>query len=135
MRKQIVRLTESDLHRIIKESVKKILKEATAGGAGGASGGLINFSSGIGKGSGLAAGATTAINEPEGNGSTVVHGKGLTDKKKKKSSTDIINHGRDVYNATGDKGSSNVEDSSFLGPALKRGGGKNNSTSIPKHRV
>jgi hypothetical protein len=28
-----------------------------------------------------------------------------------------------------------VEDSSFLGPALKRGGGKNNSTSIPKHRV
>ena len=36
MRKQIVRLTESDLHRIIKESVKKILKEATAGGAGGA---------------------------------------------------------------------------------------------------
>ena len=132
MRKQIVRLTESDLHRIIKESVKKILKEATAGGA---SGGLINFSSGIGKGSGLAAGATTAINEPEGNGSTVVHGKGLTDKKKKKSNTDIINHGRDIYNATGDKGSSNVEDSSFLGPALKRGGGKNNSTSIPKHRV
>ena len=27
MRKQIVRLTESDLHRIIKESVKKIIKE------------------------------------------------------------------------------------------------------------
>jgi len=133
--KQVIKLTESDLHRIIKESVKKILKEATAGGAGGASGGLINFSSSIGNGSGMAAGATSTLNEPEGNGNTVIHGKGLTDKKKKKSDTDIINHGRDLYNATGDKGSSKVEDSSFLGPAMKRGGGKNNSTSIPKHRV
>jgi hypothetical protein len=29
MGKQIIRLTESDLHRIIKESVKKIINEAT----------------------------------------------------------------------------------------------------------
>lgn len=27
MKKQIIRLTESDLHRIVKESVKKVLKE------------------------------------------------------------------------------------------------------------
>ena len=27
MRKQVIKLTESDLHRIIKESVKRILKE------------------------------------------------------------------------------------------------------------
>jgi hypothetical protein len=33
MRKQIIRLTESDLHRIIKESVKKIISEMNGGGA------------------------------------------------------------------------------------------------------
>jgi hypothetical protein len=30
--KKVIRLTEGDLHRIIKESVKKIISEATAGG-------------------------------------------------------------------------------------------------------
>ena len=29
MKKQIIRITESDLHKIVKESVKKILKEYT----------------------------------------------------------------------------------------------------------
>ena len=133
MRKQLIRLTESDLHKIIRESVKRVLREATAGGGGGAVG---VFSGGQpGNGSGLAGGATTTQNTPQGNGDNTIFGKGLTDKKKKKSNTDIINHGRDIYNATGDKGSSKVEDNSFLGPAMKRGGGKNNSTSIPKHRV
>jgi hypothetical protein len=32
MKKQVIRLTESDLHRIIKESVKKILKETDCAG-------------------------------------------------------------------------------------------------------
>jgi hypothetical protein len=32
MKKQIIRLTESDLHRIIKESVKKILRETDCAG-------------------------------------------------------------------------------------------------------
>lgn len=31
MKKQVIRLTESDLHKIIKESVKKILKESDTG--------------------------------------------------------------------------------------------------------
>ena len=32
MRKQLIRLTESDLHKIIRESVKRILKEEGVGG-------------------------------------------------------------------------------------------------------
>jgi hypothetical protein len=32
MKKQLIRLTESDLHRIIKESVKKILRETDCAG-------------------------------------------------------------------------------------------------------
>jgi hypothetical protein len=31
MAKKLIRLTESDLHRIVKESVKKVLKEAREG--------------------------------------------------------------------------------------------------------
>ncbi len=34
MRKQVIRLTESDLHRIIRESVKRILKEEGMAGGG-----------------------------------------------------------------------------------------------------
>ena len=33
--KQIIRLTESDLHRIVKESVQRILAETDASAAGG----------------------------------------------------------------------------------------------------
>lgn len=33
MKKQVIKLTEGDLHRIIKESVKKIIKEMNGGGA------------------------------------------------------------------------------------------------------
>ena len=33
MKRQIIRLTESDLHRIIKESVKRVLREENGGGA------------------------------------------------------------------------------------------------------
>jgi hypothetical protein len=37
--KQVIRLTESDLHKIVKESVKKILREMEGGdGAGNAAG-------------------------------------------------------------------------------------------------
>lgn len=32
MKRQIIRLTESDLHRIVKESVKKILRETDCAG-------------------------------------------------------------------------------------------------------
>jgi len=32
MKKQVIKLTESDLHRIIKESVKKIIREVAVGG-------------------------------------------------------------------------------------------------------
>ena len=35
MKKQLIRLTEGDLHRIIEESVKKIIKEMNGGGATG----------------------------------------------------------------------------------------------------
>lgn len=37
--KKIIRLTESDLHRIIKESVKRILREEDFGSIGGDMGG------------------------------------------------------------------------------------------------
>lgn len=131
--KKIVRLTESDLHRIIKESVNKIIREATAGGGGGAVG---VFSGGQpGNGSGLAGGATTTQNTPQGNGDNTVFGVGLTDKKKKKSNTDIINHGRDIYNARGNGKSSDSENSDFFGDTTKRKNGKGGSISIPKHRI
>ena len=130
---KIIRITESDLHRIIKESVNKIIREATAGGGGGAVG---VFSGGQpGNGSGLAGGATTTQNTPQGNGDNTVFGVGLTDKKKKKSNTDIINHGRDIYNARGNGKSSDNENSDFFGDTTKRKNGKGGSISIPKHRV
>ena len=109
------------------------IKEATAGG--GASGGLIGFSSNIGNGSGIAAGATNTQNTPQGNGDNTIFGVGLTDKKKKKSNTDIINHGRDIYNARGNGKSSDNENSDFFGDTTKRKNGKGGSISIPKHRV
>ena len=146
--RQVIKLTESDLHKIIKESVNKILregwnsnlspdalddkaymndlwaerekmmqddwerrniairkkypgksrewyeamldtfnentiKEATAGGGGAGAVGV--FSGGQpGNGSGLAGGATTTQNTPQGNGDNTVFGVGLTNKKKKK---------------------------------------------------
>ena len=109
------------------------IKEATAGG--GASGGLIGFSSNIGNGSGIAAGTTNTQNTPQGNGDNTIFGKGLTSKKKKKSNTDIINHGRDIYNARGNGKSSDNENSDFFGDTTKRKNGKGGSISIPKHRV
>lgn len=128
--KKIIRLTESDLHKIIKESVKGVIKEATAGMASG--GGTAGFMSNIGNGSGLAAGSTTTQNTPQGNGDNTIFGKGLTSKKKKKSNTDIINHGRDIYNAKGDSRSNGGESSDFFGSTMKRHNGKGGSISIPK---
>lgn len=133
MKKQVIRLTESDLHRIIKESVKKIMREATAGGGGGT---VSVFSGGQpGNGSGLAGGSTTTQNTPQGNGDTTIFGAGLTSKKKKKADTDIINHGRDIYNAKGNGKSSGGESSDFFGDTTKRKNGKGGSISIPKSRV
>ena len=79
--KQVIRITETDLHNIIKESVKKVIKEATAGGGGAGAVGV--FSGGQpGNGSGLAGGATTTQNTPQGNGDNTIFGAGLTNKKK-----------------------------------------------------
>lgn len=44
--KQIIRLTESDLHRIVKESVRKILAETDASAAGGGALGGCNIMNG-----------------------------------------------------------------------------------------
>jgi hypothetical protein len=128
--KQVIRITEADFKRIIKESVERILKEATAGGAGAVG----VFSGGQpGNGSGLAGGATTTQNTPQGNGDNTIFGAGLTNKKKR--NTDIINHGRDIYNAKGNSKSVPEENNDFFGDTTKRKNGKGGSISIPKHRI
>ena len=87
--KKIIRLTESDLHRIIKESVKRIMKEELGGGSPG--GGLAG---GIGGG-----GASNCLGTfaPSGNG-----------KEQAKNTQDVPFGGmvsRKTYSPKGDKNS------------------------------
>ena len=107
--KKVIRLTESDLHRIIKESVKRILKE-DLGGASTTFG--LNSHAG-------------SLEDPTGQQKNHIDKNAFPVQRRK------------MYSPKGDaKGDVTKQESNVdMTPALKTKDGKGGSTSIPKHRV
>ena len=93
--KQIIRLTESDLHRIVRESIQKILREDGEAGAMGDGGGMtLNFGGGNSYEPGGSTTTTTVPREREGD---QTFGMAYPMKSKKKDPSlgreDVINFG------------------------------------------
>lgn len=89
--KQIIRLTESDLHRIVKESVQRILSEDGEGGFAG--GGDVS----LGSGGNTPGGATSTPTVPRDQNGDQTFGMAYPMKGKKKDPSlgrkDVINFG------------------------------------------
>jgi len=106
--KQIIRLTESDLHRIVKESVYRILQEDGLGGATSCAG-VYDTPSSTGTYEGGKAQSKEVTDVPLGG---------------------IIRKGHNIGKPT-KKGNNGVD----MTDALKRHNGKGGSISIPKDRA
>ena len=101
--KRIIRLTESDLHRIVRESVRRIITEEGEGGAmgGGFAGGA---SSDVGLNANGTGDPSMGVAYPFGDNDDVIRRNGYNSHKKNKNG----------------KKQENRKD--FFGPALSRGG-------------